>query len=53
MWLLQLLAVIVTVHAAYWMEEIAHQGRSSFNPDPNYRVFRNVKDYGAIGDGGT
>jgi len=39
--------------AGYWMEEIPHQGRSTFNSDPdNYVVFRNVKDYGAVGDGG-
>ena len=39
--------------AAYWMEDILHQGLASFNPNPNYRVFRNVKDYGARGDGVT
>lgn len=38
---------------AYWMEEIAHQGRASFNPDSSYQVFRNVKDFGAVGDGIT
>lgn len=39
--------------AGYWMEDIPHQGRSTFNADPdNYVVFRNVKDYGAVGDGG-
>ncbi|KAF9472908.1 glucan 1,3-beta-glucosidase [Pholiota conissans] len=36
----------------FWMEKIKHQGISPFNPDPtNYKVFRNVKDYGAVGDG--
>lgn len=39
--------------AAYWMEDIVHQGLASFNTDPNYHVFRNVKDYGAKGDGVT
>jgi glucan 1,3-beta-glucosidase len=38
--------------ASYWMENIHHQGIASFNPDPkNYTVFRNVKAYGAVGDG--
>ncbi|KAJ9155307.1 Glucan 1,3-beta-glucosidase [Pleurostoma richardsiae] len=35
----------------YWLEDIAHQGISPFNPDPSYVVFRNVKDFGAVGDG--
>ncbi|KAI8943802.1 hypothetical protein NX059_001776 [Plenodomus lindquistii] len=40
--------------APYWMENIKHQGVASFNQNPrNYTVFRNVKDYGAVGDGVT
>ncbi|TFK67132.1 exo-beta-1,3-glucanase [Pluteus cervinus] len=40
--------------APFWMERIAHHGRSPFNPNPNsYQVFRNVKDFGAKGDGVT
>ena len=36
----------------YWMEKIKHQGVAAFNPRPGeYQVFRNVKDFGAIGDG--
>jgi glucan 1,3-beta-glucosidase len=36
------------------MENINHQGIASFNPNPdNYTVFRNVKSYGALGDGVT
>ncbi|KAF6741973.1 glucan 1,3-beta-glucosidase [Ephemerocybe angulata] len=36
----------------FWLEAIKHQGRSPFNRDPaNYQVFRNVKDFGAVGDG--
>lgn len=39
---------------AFWLENIQHQGRAAFNSDPNgYRVFRNVKDFGARGDGVT
>ncbi|PIA97500.1 Glucan 1,3-beta-glucosidase [Cercospora beticola] len=38
----------------YWMEDIQHQGIAAFNRNPsNYTVFRNVKDYGAKGDGLT
>ncbi|KAK0442944.1 exo-beta-1,3-glucanase [Armillaria borealis] len=36
----------------FWLEFIKHQGTSPFNPDPgSYQVFRNVKDFGAVGDG--
>lgn len=38
----------------YWMESIAHRGVAAFNPNPSgYQVFRNVKDFGARGDGVT
>ncbi|KAH6677590.1 pectate lyase superfamily protein-domain-containing protein [Halenospora varia] len=38
----------------YWLAQIKHQGISAFNSDPEtYRVFRNVKDFGAKGDGIT
>ena len=34
----------------YWLADIAHQGVAAFNPNPSgYKVFRNVKDYGAKG----
>ncbi|CAI4211160.1 unnamed protein product [Parascedosporium putredinis] len=39
--------------AAYWMEEVAHQGKAPYHADPDYQVFRNVKDFGAVGDGVT
>ncbi|KAG2004817.1 hypothetical protein CC2G_003334 [Coprinopsis cinerea AmutBmut pab1-1] len=36
----------------WWMETIKHQGTSPTNPNPrDYRPFRNVKDFGAVGDG--
>ena len=36
------------------METIQHQGTSPFNPSSgSYQVFRNVKDFGAKGDGVT
>ncbi|KAK4197536.1 family 55 putative glycoside hydrolase [Triangularia verruculosa] len=46
-----LFAALPLVYAAFWMEEIAHQGIAAFNPDKTYTVFRNVRDYGAKGDG--
>lgn len=34
----------------WWLEQIQHQGKAAFNPNPaGYKVFRNVKDYGARG----
>ncbi|TFK67130.1 exo-beta-1,3-glucanase [Pluteus cervinus] len=40
--------------APFWLERIKHQGKSPFNPNPaGYQVFRNVKDFGAKGDGVT
>lgn len=39
--------------APYWMESIKHQGVAPFNGDSSYKVFRNVKDFGAKGDGVT
>ena len=37
----------------YWLENVKHQGVASFNSNSTYQVFRNVKDYGAVGDGRT
>jgi glucan 1,3-beta-glucosidase len=36
-----------------WLNNIAHQGKMPYNSDPNYQVFRNVKSFGAKGDGVT
>ena len=36
----------------FWLEKIKHQGIAPFSSDPmSYKVFRNVKDFGAVGDG--
>ncbi|KZT10683.1 glycoside hydrolase family 55 protein [Laetiporus sulphureus 93-53] len=38
----------------YWLQDITHQGYAPYASDPStYAVFRNVKDYGAAGDGVT
>ncbi|KAF8078081.1 glycoside hydrolase family 55 protein [Lyophyllum atratum] len=37
----------------FWLEMIKHQGSSPYNPNMTYQVFRNVKDFGATGDGIT
>lgn len=45
------IALAATVNA-YWLEDISHQGVAPFGGD-GYTVFRNVKDFGAKGDGVT
>ncbi|OKL58255.1 Glucan 1,3-beta-glucosidase [Talaromyces atroroseus] len=37
---------------SYWLADITHQGNAPY-ADSGYVVFRNVKDYGAAGDGVT
>ncbi|KAG8714106.1 hypothetical protein FRC08_012359 [Ceratobasidium sp. 394] len=38
----------------YWMQTITRRGGSPYNSNPGgYKVYRNVKDYGARGDGVT
>lgn len=54
---LRLLAVLATGATSqdttpFWMDSIAHNGVAAFNPDKSYVIFRNVKNYGAMGDGG-
>lgn len=42
--------------SSFWMETVAAEYAGSFPLDttaPNYVVWRNVKDYGAVGDGKT
>ncbi|KAJ4864051.1 pectate lyase superfamily protein domain-containing protein [Trichoderma breve] len=40
-------------HQDFWMETIKHTGISPFLNDSSYAVYRNVKDFGAKGDGKT
>jgi glucan 1,3-beta-glucosidase len=47
-------AIVAATSAAapYWLESITHQGISAFNSNPaSYQVFRNVKSFGAKGEG--
>ncbi|CEL56403.1 Glucan 1,3-beta-glucosidase OS=Cochliobolus carbonum GN=EXG1 PE=1 SV=1 [Rhizoctonia solani AG-1 IB] len=38
----------------YWVEAIKHRGSAPYSDNPvGYKVYRNVKDYGAKGDGTT
>jgi len=37
----------------YWLADIKHQGTVPFGNDTAFKIFRNVKDYGAKGDGTT
>ncbi len=37
----------------YWMQDLARKGTVPWGDDASYVVFRNVLDYGAVGDGVT
>ncbi|KAH7316554.1 pectate lyase superfamily protein-domain-containing protein [Stachybotrys elegans] len=50
-WLILLLYLSGLSAAGFWMEDMKHLGKSPYHPDPSYQVFRNVKDFGAAGDG--
>ncbi|KAL8858143.1 MAG: hypothetical protein Q9178_005320 [Gyalolechia marmorata] len=38
--------------SSYWLSDIKRQGKVAYG-DPNFQIFRNVKDFGAKGDGNT
>ncbi|KAI1626471.1 glucan 1,3-beta-glucosidase [Exophiala viscosa] len=40
-----------TAQSTYWLANKPDVGTVAFQPDTTYPVFRNVKDYGAFGDG--
>lgn len=42
-------AVAAAAGTPYWYEQITKQGKSAFNSNTNYKVYRNVKDYDAKG----
>ncbi|KAJ5961287.1 Exo-1-3-beta-D-glucanase [Penicillium vulpinum] len=39
--------------SSYWVANVERQGVIPFANTPDYKIFRNVKDYGAKGDGST
>ncbi|KAK4208040.1 pectate lyase superfamily protein-domain-containing protein [Rhypophila decipiens] len=39
--------------SGWWLSNIERQGVVPFNDEAGYKVFRNVKEYGAVGDGST
>lgn len=40
--------------SSYWVNKVEHKGRAAFNDKPNdYQVWRDVKQFGAKGDGTT
>lgn len=41
----------VAADSTYWLGSIARQGTVAYGGSSDYKVFRNVKDYGAKGDG--
>jgi hypothetical protein len=43
----------VAAAGTYWMQSLARKGTVPWGNDPEYVVFRNVLDYGAVGDGVT
>ncbi|KAK6950253.1 hypothetical protein Daesc_008579 [Daldinia eschscholtzii] len=43
---------VANAASSYWVADIKRQGVAAFG-QPDYKVFRNVKDYGAKGDGTT
>lgn len=41
-------SLFLAVHANYWLGDISHQGVAPY-ASAGYSVFRNVKDFGAVG----
>ena len=35
--------------SSYWVAQIQRQGTVAFGSNSSYTIFRNVKDYGAVG----
>jgi glucan 1,3-beta-glucosidase len=48
--LLQTAGVGASFPDGYWLNDLSGKGYAAFNANPGaYKVFRNVKDYGAVG----
>jgi glucan 1,3-beta-glucosidase len=46
----QAVAAAASVPDGYWLNDMSGKGIAAFNSNPNgYKVFRNVKEYGAKG----
>ncbi|KAL4880128.1 pectate lyase superfamily protein-domain-containing protein [Aspergillus karnatakaensis] len=45
--------IVARQSSQYWVGTIEHQGTVPFGDNPDYQVHRNVKDFGAVGDGVT
>ncbi|KAL4787440.1 pectate lyase superfamily protein-domain-containing protein [Aspergillus varians] len=39
--------------SGYWLDTIEHRGAVPFGQSSEYQIHRNVKDFGAVGDGAT
>jgi glucan 1,3-beta-glucosidase len=48
---LQTVGAAATFPDGYWLNDLSGKGIAAFNSNPGaYKVFRNVKDYGAVGE---
>ncbi|OQE24328.1 hypothetical protein PENSTE_c007G09142 [Penicillium steckii] len=47
------LAITERAASNYWVGNVKRQGVAAFNKNADYQVFRNVKEFGAKGDGTT
>ena len=45
--------VAKSYQSGFWLGDIDHSKDTVWKNDGSYKVFRNVKDYGAVGDGST
>jgi hypothetical protein len=41
---------VAAADSSYWLSSITRQGTVAFG-DSSFQIFRNVKDFGAVGDG--
>jgi hypothetical protein len=46
-------ATVAPRAGSFWMAGLARKGTVPWGNDPSYKIFRNVMDYGATGDGKT
>jgi hypothetical protein len=45
-----MLAISERSSSSYWVGDIERQGTAPFGPSSDYKVYRNVKDFGAKGE---